>query len=242
MASRNDILTFARRGKPFTLANLTDHLQAIHVNFIKRSLETQLGRMVKGNELERLGRGLYKIAENYKREFNPHFNKEMEAIAGVIRRSYPFLDICVWSLEDIKRLSHYASKRDVMYVEVDRDAVEGVFSLLTDSLPGHRIFINPTEDEYTYYINATPAIVVKPLRTEAPCRKDSLGILHPSIEKIMVDVIADSDFRPWQDYEAERLFETIFSLYNVSLPKLMRYARRRSKLALVSKILSSINS
>lgn len=242
MATQNDILTFARKGVPFSVNELLDYFHSAGIDFNRRSLSTQLRRMVNSNELRKVERGCFIISDNWKSEFHPFYNEEMKKIAGIVRSAYPFLDICVWNLDDIKRLSHYASNRNVIYVEVDRDAVEGVFSLLSEAVPDRRVFVNPSENEYNYYINGNPAIIVKPLRTEAPCTKDNEGILHPSIEKIMVDIVSDADFTPWQDYESVRLFDTIFTLYDISSSKLMRYARRRSKSDKIKEIISEINS
>lgn len=242
MATRNDILTFARNGTPFSVNRLLDYFQSADIDFNRRSLSTQLKRMVVANELRKIDRGYFVISEGAKSQFYPFYNEEMKKIAGIVRSAYPFLEICVWNLDDIKRLSHYATNRDVIYVEVDRDAVEGVFGLLSESFPDRRVFVNPSENEYNYYINGNPAIVVKPLRTEAPCTKDNEGILHPTIEKIMVDIVSDADFTPWQDYESVRLFDTIFTLFDISSSKLMRYARRRSKSDKIKEIISEINS
>lgn len=242
MATRNDILTFAQNGTPFSVNRLLDYFHSASIDFNRRSLSTQLRRMVNSNELRKVESGCFIISENRKSKFHPFYNEEMNKIALTIRSTYPFLDICIWNLDDIKRMSHYATNRDVIYVEVDRDAVEGVFSLLSEAFPERRVFVNPSENEYNYYINGNPAIIVKPLRTEAPCIRDKEGIFHPSIEKIMVDVISDVDFTPWQDYEAVRLFDTIYTQYDVSSSKLMRYARRRSKSDKIKELISEINS
>ena len=240
MATQNDIQTFARRGSPFSINTLSDYFKSADIEFNRRSLSTQLRRMVEANELKRLKRGLYIISNCLKSKFQPLYNDEMKKIVEILCLSYPFLEICIWSLDDVKRLSHYASNRDVVLVEVDRDAVEGVFSLLSENIHNRRVFVNPSENEYNYYINGSRAIVVKPLRTEAPCFKDSKGILHPTIEKIMVDLVSDVDFLPWQDYEAVRLFDTIFTMYEVSSSKLMRYARRRAKSQKIKELISEI--
>ncbi|MDE7421402.1 MAG: hypothetical protein K2N35_14485 [Muribaculaceae bacterium] len=113
----------------------------------------------------------------------------MKKIALTVPSTYLFLDICIWKLDDIKRISHYATNRDVIYVEVNRDAVEGVFSLLSEAFHERRVF-----------------------------------------------------FTPWQDYEAVRPFDTIYTQYDVSSSKLMRYARRRSKSDNIKELISEINS
>ena len=242
MATRNDIIAFARNGIPFSTDSLANYFQSADIDVNRRSLATQLSRLVRSNVLRKDNNGKFIISDDRKAEFHPLYDEEMKKIADVIRSSYPFLDICIWSIDDLKRLSHYASNRNLVYVEVDRDAVEGVFGLLSQVFPDRRVFVNPSENEYTYYINGIPGIIVKPLRTEAPCIKDNKGILHPSIEKIMVDVVSDVDFTPWQDYETVRLFETIISLYTVSLTKLMRYARRRAKVEKINRLMAEINS
>lgn len=242
MATRNDILNFARNGNPFSVDSLLGYFQSSGIDFNRRSLSTQLGRMVKANELRKFEKSYYVLCGNRKSEFQPLYNEVMREIAQIIRNSYPFMEICVWGIDDIKRISHYAVNRDLIYVEVDRDAVEGVFNLLTEAFPDRHVFINPTENEYNYYINGIPAIIVKPIRSEAPCLRDNEGILHPSIEKIMVDVICDVDFTPWWDYETVRLYESIFSLYDVSSTRLMRYARRRAKSDKINRLISEIKS
>lgn len=242
MATKNDILTFAQHGAPFSVNRLLNYFQSADIAFNRRSLYTQLRRMVDAKELKKLDRGLFIRTADLKSKFHPFYNEEMKRIAKVISSAYPFLDICIWSIDDIKRLSHYASNRDVVFVEVDRDAVEGVFNLLSEKFSGRRVFLNPSESEYSYYINGTPSIIVKPLVTEAPCLKDKEGITHPSIEKIIVDVISDVDFTPWQDFEAVRLFDTIFAMYEVATSKLMRYARRRGKSDEIEELVSKIKS
>lgn len=241
MATRNDILTYARNGNPFSVDNLLSYFQSAHIDFNKRSIPTQLRRMVNANELRKVEKDRFIISDDLKSEFHPFYNEEMKKIADIIRDSYPFMEICIWSLDDIKRLSHYATDRDLIFVEVDRDAVEGIFNLLSETISDRKVFVNPTENEYNYYINGTSAIIVKPLRTEAPVFKDDEGILHPTIEKIMVDVVCDVDFTPWQDYETMRLYETILSLYDISSTKLMRYARRRTKSDKITHLISEIN-
>lgn len=239
MAIQNDILAFATKGQPFTLKELLAYLESNGIDFNRRSVSTQLGRTIKRNLLRRVKRGCFTISDKIRKSFLPFYNSDMAAIADIIRASYPFMDICVWSLEDIKRLSHYASNRDLIYVEVDRDETDGVFTLLSETFPDKRVFVNPTEDEYGYYINGHQAIVIKPLRTEAPCIKDKSGILHPTLEKIMVDIVADADFTPWQGYETTRLYDNILSIYNISTTKLMRYARRRGKSERIAQLISN---
>ena len=54
------------------------------------------------------------------------------------------------------------------------------------------------------------------------------GIRTPKLEKLLVDLVADSDFfYPYQGNERTTLFRNAFMQYQVSLKTLYRYAQRR---------------
>lgn len=49
------------------------------------------------------------------------------------------------------------------------------------------------------------------------------------MEKVLVDSAIDDDFISFQGYESLRLFRNAFDACFINEPKLLRYARRRSK-------------
>lgn len=242
MVSQNDILQFARDKVTFSANDMVKYFESVGLRFSKGSLYMHLNRLVDAGYLLKPSYGLYSVANETKTRFLPHFNKEMEEIENFIKSNYPFLDICVWNLADIKSLSHYVSKADIIYVEVDRDAVEGVFSRLSEAIKNRRVFLTPSEDDYPLYINSQPSIVVKPLISQAPLLKYRQCSSRTSIEKILVDVVSDSDFVPWQGYESLRLYETAFDRYNINISKLTRYASRRGKTEEVKQTIEDIKN
>lgn len=242
MVSQNDILQFAHDKDTFSANDLVKYFESIGIKFSKDSLYKRLRRMVSEGYLLKPSFGLYSVPTESKTHFIPCFSKEMEEIESFIKCSYPFLDLCIWNLMDIKSLSHYVSKADIIYVEVDRDAMEGVFSRLSDFIKERRVFLTPSENDYPLYVNSQPSIVVKPLISQAPLLKSVQGSSRTSIEKILVDVVSDSDFIPWQGYESLRLYETAFDRYNINTSKLTRYASRRGKSEEVKQTIEDIKN
>ena len=86
----------------------------------------------------------------------------------------------------------------------------------------------PSRQDFEYYVYSAPSsIVIKKLVSQSPLHTVS-GISTPKLEKLLVDLVADSDFYySYQGSELTTLFRNTFSQYHVSLKTLYRYAQRR---------------
>lgn len=69
-------------------------------------------------------------------------------------------------------------------------------------------------------------IFVKNLVSEAPLQEVS-GIPMPTLEKLLVDILRDSDLFYLQGRESERIIENAFKMYSVKHSLLFRYSNRR---------------
>ena len=81
---------------------------------------------------------------------------------------------------------------------------------------------------------------VKNLVSEAPLQKVS-NVLMPTLEKLLVDILRDTDFFYLQGSESERIIENAFNLYTVNQSRLFRYAGRRKVKEELSSILENLN-
>ena len=90
------------------------------------------------------------------------------------------------------------------------------------------VFLLPSRRDFEYYVYTAPSsIVIKKLVSQSPLHTVS-GIRTPKLEKLLVDLVADSDFYySYQGSELTTLFRNTFSQYHVSLKTLYRYAQRR---------------
>ena len=81
------------------------------------------------------------------------------------------------------------------------------------------------------------SVIVKALTTESPVKMID-GIRMPTLEKILVDINADSDFYYLQGDESFYIMQNAQSLYSINAPKMLRYASRRGIRATMKTILN----
>lgn len=81
---------------------------------------------------------------------------------------------------------------------------------------------------------------IKNLVSEAPLQKVS-DVPMPTLEKLLVDILRDSDFFYLQGSESEHIIENAFNLYAVNRSRLFRYAGRRKVKEELSSILNNLN-
>lgn len=83
-------------------------------------------------------------------------------------------------------------------------------------------------------------ILVKPGITEAPVY-EAEEVIVPTLEKLLVDSIADKDYVCEVSCEPLGLFQSAFEQYDVNTSRLVRYASRKGKKDEVNDILSRID-
>ena len=81
---------------------------------------------------------------------------------------------------------------------------------------------------------------MKNLVSEAPLQVVS-GIPMPTLEKILVDILRDSDFFYLQGSESEHIIENAFKMYSVNRSRLFRYSNRRKVKDELLSILNNLN-
>ncbi|MFG6411727.1 MAG: hypothetical protein K1V92_12285, partial [Bacteroides acidifaciens] len=75
---------------------------------------------------------------------------------------------------------------------------------------------------------------------EAPLQEVS-GVPMPTLEKLLVDILRDTDFFYLQGSESDRIIENAFNLYAINRNRLFRYAGRRKVKDELSSILDNLN-
>jgi hypothetical protein len=124
-----------------------------------------------------------------------------------------------------------------LLVDVEREVAESVFNLL-NSDNSKRVYLMPSLTDFERYINTNEAIIIRPLISESPLQLVS-GIKTPTIEKILVDIAGDIEFSFLQGVEINYVYNTIFEKHNVNKNKLLRYASRRGRKAVVEELLKT---
>jgi hypothetical protein len=222
-----DIIAYAQSRQEFSRREMFRCFRKDNLEFSPATVTSCLLALTDAGIIKKKERGIYALADVRRRPFVPFFDKEMQDLESVVRENFRFVRFCVWSSSDIKRFSHYVVNLDVIYVDVEREAVEPVFAFLLNANTERRVFLNPSNDDYTYYIYGKPAIVVRTLVSEAPVIAYSGDSNRLSLEKLLVDIAVDKDFVSFHDYESLRFYRNAMDACIVNETKLLRYAKRR---------------
>ncbi len=222
MSTADMILGYADSRNTFTLCELAAYVRR-RENISDSGILWHIKRLIKQNKLSRLSRGQY--GRSVKKEFIPLLTDELRQLYDDIASAFPLIDIVVYSGQDITALQHHLSANNALYVEVTKEASEVVFHYLLDKKI--KAYHKPDSDfMYDYVDLGERCVIVKPLVTESPLRKID-GVCMPALEKLLVDINIDADFYYLQGIEASYILENASSLYQLNIPKMLRYASRR---------------
>lgn len=230
------ILNFAEKHHDFNIEDLSECLcHSMDIN--KSSLLWHLFKLVNNNVLIRTGRGMY--AKVTKPIFSPQPADDIIEVFNLLQSNFPFAKFCIYQGEIISLLQHHLSSNRIIYVETERDSAETIFDFLKGE--GRPVFLRPTKDIIYRYVDMdSRTIFVKNLVSEAPLQEVS-GIPMPTLEKLLVDILRDSDFFYLQGSESERFIENAFKMYSVNRSRLFRYSSRRKVKEELLSILNNLN-
>lgn len=224
------VLNYAEAHRTFGVEELFEYLSQ-KMEIKRPSLSWHLFKLVEAQKLVRTGRGTYAKAD--KPIFSPQPTEEVKHIYDMLITDFPFAKFCVYQGDAIEPLQHHLSSNRVIYVETEKDSAETVFNFLREKKSD--VFLRPDKKSIYLYVDmGSQAIFVKNLVSESPLQNVS-DIPMPTIEKLLVDILRDSDFFYLQGTESERIIENAFQTYAVNRSRLFRYAgRRKAKNELLS--------
>lgn len=194
-------------------------------NMSPATARQHLSRLAAAGNLVRIGYGTYALPSE-KEQFPLDVSDKVKTVYNDLNAELPFADFCAYSGEVYEPLQHHLSVNHAIYVETNRDAVESVFSILKET---HKnVYKQPDASFMSDYVDLkSDCIIVKPLVTESPLQIID-RVPSPTLEKILVDILKDSDLEYLRGVEFGYMIETALSQYQLSITKLLRYARRRN--------------
>lgn len=185
----------------------------------------------KRQALTPIGAGIYAIHENSvpssRKNYVPTWSQSHQMLKQMLRETFPYLEILSWETGILREWMTHQPVNNQIILETEREACESVFNHLQQKYPG-QVFLEPDRAMMERYVLPLPeSILVTHLITQSPKKK--LGqLIFPRLEKILVDVFADSDkFFTFQGEELVHIFENSFAAYWISEKTLFRYAGRR---------------
>lgn len=237
--TRTAIMTFAENRESFRFADLLSYLNSI-INISKVNLSWYLREMVKDNILFKLGRGIYTSRRQQAIPYTPRLRDKAIKVGKLIAGAFPFIKISVFDGQVLADLQHHISSNNLIYIEVERDAMESVFHWLKGK--GYTAYLNPDKDfVYDNIDISKDALIIKPFITESPLT-EIRGIRTPRIEKILVDILCDDDMDYLHGSEWYYIFDHVINTYSVNRSTLLRYASRRNAKDKIVKTIENLNA
>ncbi|WP_354022659.1 DUF6577 family protein, partial [Duncaniella muris] len=141
--TRTAILMFAENRDSFRFAELLSYLNGLF-EISKVTLSWYLREMINDNVIFKLGRGIYTAHKVQTAEYEPRLRDKAVKIGKIIARKFPFVSVCVLDGQVFADFQHHISSNNVIYMEVDRDAMESVFHTLKHE--GYAAYLNPSKD------------------------------------------------------------------------------------------------
>jgi hypothetical protein len=183
-----------------------------------------LSRLSSCGRLSRIGYGQY--AEIHDKDVFPiNVPQAVKDLYNELKAELPFTDFCLYDGGLLDPLQHHLSVNHSIYVETNRDAVDAVFALLKNR--HSNVYRQPDAAFIGDYVDLTAGnIIIKPLVTESPILFVD-KVPSPMLEKLLVDLLKDSDFEYLHGREYDYIFENATDQYRISTTRLIRYARRR---------------
>jgi DNA-binding Lrp family transcriptional regulator len=198
-----------------------------HDSKVKKStVSWRIYNLVDKGIIQRIGKGKYKLGKQ--KEFTPIVSKENQNLYLKLKEEFPFLDISIWSTKWVAQWMLHIPNNYETIIEVEKGSEENVFYFLSDIRDN--VFLNPSKDILDKYANRKKSvIIVKNLITDAPLQ-DVEQVKVPSIEKILVDLIVNTElYTAYQGRDLDSIIENAFQYNTIKKDTLLRYADRRRK-------------
>ncbi|MCF2494282.1 DUF6577 family protein [Dyadobacter chenhuakuii] len=208
------------------------------------TLDWHIHTLLEQGKLVRQGRGAYAVSSNKSvlSSFTPTLPQELFEIGQRLGRKFPLVTTCVWTTSILH--SFVVQQPTITYwlVEAERDEVDVIFDFILNDVFINRLSIPIIRaDDLALMERYTPGrhniLLVKPLISEAPLLQNDQELNVPTLEKVIVDLVADNNIFGLFLAELPSLLVDLTHRFLLNQGRLRRYARRRHKLSLVDSYL-----
>jgi hypothetical protein len=248
MFQNNQLFQPFKPGDTIPKPELVSLLRAQYPDAKPATLDWHIYELVRQGLLARQGRGRYQLLpdKGSKVVFLPDIPAELGCWGKKLNEAFPFLTVCLWSTAALRPFMHQQPFVTYWLIETERQALNAVLDFVRVSQNRTAPAVGQHSDRLAetlpvvlaadlslterYQPDATTLVLVKPLISEAPIQTTADGLTVPTAEKILVDLLADTDVFNLFSEEVPGLFRAIDERYLLNIDRMRRYARRRHKL------------
>lgn len=198
----------------------------VEPSFKETQLRYLMGTLLNSSLIVRVGRNQYqKVGKEPKKSiFTGKYSHAALQVIDYMQKQFPLLSYRVWELSWLNEFFNHQLPHNKIFVEVENDGCDFVFSALVEKFPG-RVLHRPKAQEILHY-GTDDGIIIDRLVTEAP--KSNGEPNQVPLEKLIVDLFANKCLMLSKgDYPLA--IETMFATYRIDQVSMLRYARRRNK-------------
>ena len=208
--------------KKFDVADISRFYSEKNPSISQTAINWRIHVLGQAGVIQRVGRGIYRLGKSNR--FQPALSLRIKKIARNIKKDFPYTNFCVWELAEINHFSHNLINFNVLFVDVERDAVDAVYYRLKEK---QRNVVNRRK-MYDDISEFDGTVCVRPLVSYAPVQNQR-NIPVASLEKILVDIATDKEFFPFQGNEIFSIYGSAFEKYTINESAMLRYAARKEK-------------
>lgn len=191
-----------------------------------KTLQWRIYELKKKGVIYHVTRGTYSFEE--RTEYRPALSRPLKRLYNGIHKELPYAAICVWDTRWFNEFTELQLFKHFLVIEAEKEVSEAVYNRLVS--PTVSVFLNPDNVIFEKYIvNHDEVIIVKSMISEAPVTSQE-SIVCASLEKLLVDCLAEPVMFSAQQAELDTIFKNAFDRYTININAMKRYARRRNKL------------
>ena len=174
----------------------------------------------------RTGWGEYRLSDSAKPRLQLALKPETKELAQYLKKRYPLADFCIWDAASVIPFMLHVPNIKMVIVDVERLLEQSFPDAIREKYPNMMVLPNPTKEEFIKFGSTRDCIILHTLTTEAPIDTFD-GLPVPTAEKMLVDIFLNPEFEFLQGSELTRIYQEVFSDFDISRSRLLRYARRR---------------
>lgn len=201
-----------------------------------KTLQWRIHELKKKGIIHHVSRGTYSFQQ--RPQYLPTVSRSLKKLFNKIHKELPYTTICVWDSRWFNEFLELQLFKHFLVIEAEKEAAEAVHNRLVS--PRVSVFLDPDKEIFEKYIvNHDEVIIVKSMISEAPVI-DHAGVVCASLEKLLIDCLAEPVMFGAQQNELDNIFNNAFERYTINTNAMKRYARRRNKLKELEKQIQNV--
>jgi hypothetical protein len=225
MKSVSDLQTYFGEKPEISLEDLREYFQSIDPDIPDSTVNWRVHDMIKSSILHRTGRGQFELGSG--RQYLPELNPRVMKILKFIQRNFSDITYCAWNSDMLNEFAQHLTAYPFIVVDVEKEVAESVYYSIKEHFNG--VFLRPSELLINDLLpDFRLPIIIRHLISESPINEQN-NLPLVSLEKILVDVFCDMEFKFLAGGERRAIFRNAYYKYTINENKLLRYAARKGR-------------